>query len=92
MKIEEWVGVAWKLSPSDVDEIRRARRRGESVKSLAEQFGVSMSTVSAVACGRRYRSGEPPLEPHQVYSTQRRDPMFEAACAGVPWEQARRMT
>jgi len=42
------------LSASDVDEIRRRRKAGEALRSLADEFGVSDRTISRIARGTRW--------------------------------------
>ena len=45
------VRYAGKLTPSDVVEAREKRRRGRSVKSLSEEYGISSSQMSRVVAG-----------------------------------------
>ena len=43
-----------KLDPAKVVDIRRRRRAGETLKSIANRLGVSPETVSAVVTGRTW--------------------------------------
>ncbi|QVW70525.1 NUMOD4 motif-containing HNH endonuclease [Myxococcus xanthus] len=47
------------LTESDVRKIRRLRFTGERLKSLAVQFGVSLTTVSTIGRGRTWKEVQP---------------------------------
>jgi len=48
-----------KLAPGDAAAIRRRRRLGESIKSLAIAYRVSVSTIESVVSGKSYRPALP---------------------------------
>lgn len=54
------------LPATAVTAIRRLLERGDTQQSIAEKFGVSRETVSAIATGRVYRrEAHPPSEPDE---------------------------
>lgn len=52
-----------KVSTTDEAAIRRGAQAGSSYRELADQHGVSMSTINAVINGRKPRKRKPPTSP-----------------------------
>lgn len=48
-----------KLAMSDAEEIRRLVGEGESRRSVAKRFGVSISLVGGIVCGERWVATRP---------------------------------
>jgi hypothetical protein len=48
-------GIRTRLTPAQVDEIRRARAEGAGVRVLARQYGINHATVSRIANGLIWR-------------------------------------
>ena len=44
------------LTRDDATEIRRRRKKGESLKSIAKDYGVHLGTISKIALGERWKN------------------------------------
>jgi hypothetical protein len=44
------LSLALKLSPHQIEEIKKRREAGESCRFLARSYGVSANTISSVRC------------------------------------------
>jgi protein gp37 len=51
-----------KLSPDQVDEIRDRRRGGETLKSIADEYGVSDTQIRNIVSGRQWKDYQPRRE------------------------------
>lgn len=48
-----------KLTPVDVSRVREALREGSSLRTIADDFGVSRETVRRIKHGITYQGGTP---------------------------------
>lgn len=47
-------GMKWKLTPTDVLNIKHALRRGDSRRHIASRFGISKESINGIATGRTW--------------------------------------